>query len=140
MNKKILKILYKSFDSELSDREKKILEKSLEQSEELRRERQKILEMRQHLGNAPELKFRPFFAQRTVTLYKSRIKRASEQKFLFSLESVFKPIAIAAMIALFSLMFYNMKTTHNYSLAGALGKEPAKLEQLVDPIYAMNLE
>ena len=141
MNKKIIKLLYKSFDAPLSEKEKEILVKALKESEDLRREKEKIITMREKLAAAPAVSFRPFFAERVLNRIKAQKNSLSERVSIFdSLVTAFKPVAIAAMILLISIMFYNLKTTENYTLAGALGKEPVSLEQVVDPVYVLELE
>ncbi|NOZ62138.1 MAG: hypothetical protein GXO74_10690 [Calditrichaeota bacterium] len=141
MNKKLVELLYRSFDAPLSASEQKKLEKALEKSEALRREREKIVALRKKMAAVPAVTFRPFFAERVLNSVKAPRKAAAEQTSVFDfLVAAFKPLAIAAVILLVSLMFYNLRATKNYTLAGALGKEPVSLEQIVDPVYAMELE
>lgn len=141
MNKKIIKLLYKSFDAPLSENEKEVLAKTLKESEGLRREKEKIIAMREKLASAPAASFKPFFAERVLNRIRGQNNSMGERASIFdSLVAAFKPMAIAAMILLISILFYNLKTTENYTLAGALGKEPVSLEQVVDPVYVLELE
>ncbi len=141
MNKKIVKLLYKSFDAPLSEKEKEILAKALKESDDLRREKEKIIAMREKLASAPVASFKPFFAERVLNRIREQKNSMSERMSIFdSLVAAFKPVAIAAIILLISIMFYNLKTTENYTLSGALGKEPLTLEQVVDPVYVLELE
>lgn len=141
MDKKILNLLYRSLDSELTDHEKQVLEQALNRSAELRREKQRIENIRSQLAASGSQKFQPFFAERIVNQIKARHASVNAPESLFdSLITIFKPVAVAAILVLISFLSYNLKSTENYSLAGALGQEHVKLEQVVDPVYLIEME
>ena len=73
-------------------------------------------------------------------IHATRSHKNEAETFFDSLFAIFKPVAIAAAIILFSLLTYNLKRTENYTLAGALGEKKIMLEEIVDPIYTLTME
>ena len=72
MAKKILKLLYRSFDEELNQKEKERLDRALKESEKLRKEKDQILAQRQALAESSASSFEQFFAER-VTFLRNKI-------------------------------------------------------------------
>ena len=141
MDKKIVDLLYRSFDEDLSAEELNKLKSALLESAELREEKKKIEVMRQIVSGAGEKSFKPFFAERVLNQIKlSRSKKDEAESFFDSLIAVFRPVAFAAAIILIAVLSYNMKTTENYTLAGALGQDQITLEEIVDPLYTLTME
>jgi hypothetical protein len=141
MAKKIIELLYRSFDDSLSDEEQNQLTRALSQSAELRKEREQILKLRGAFAGSHAHSFKPFFADRVMNQLKIAQSHKNEAETFFnSLVAVFKPVAIAVAIILFSLLTYNLKQTKNYTLAGALGEKKIMLEEIVDPIYTLTME
>jgi hypothetical protein len=138
MTKKILKLLYRSFDEELSLVEQQQLEVGLKKSEQLLLEKQKIQELRAILsGNAKE-SFQPFFAEKVM----HRIRTdgsISEQIFFDSLVKIFRPVIITTTIIIISLVTYNLFTGDEISLKTALGEPNLSIEHVIDPAVNMSL-
>ncbi len=141
MDKKMLDLLYRSFDAVLTFREQRLLDQALQNSVKLRKEKQLLEKMRSQMATAGSSKFRPFFAERVLSQIKARQAPTPVTDTLFeSLVVMVKPMVLAAIIVLISLLFFNLKATDNFSVAGALGQEPEKLEQVIDPVYLMEME
>ena len=141
MDKKLLDLLYRSFDESLSPEARQKLDTALAGSVELRKEREQILAIRQSAAEGGKRSFKPFFAERVMNqIKKNRVPRSEADSFFDSLIAVFRPVAIGAAIILVTLLSYNMKKTKNYSLAGALGKQQITLEEIVDPLYILTME
>ncbi len=141
MKKKILDLLYKSLDSELTARENQELNRALLESQELRDEKQKIAKTREAIYKTKAKSFKPFFAERVINEMRARRSNQNQaESFFNSLLIVFRPVAIAAVIILISLLSYNLKKTGNYSIAGALGESKTTLEEIVDPVYMLTME
>jgi anti-sigma factor RsiW len=109
MNKKILKLLYRSFDQDLSEKEKEKLEKGLENSTELRREKEQIAAERQAISASAVQSFKPGFAERVM----SRIQAMGEEKnnleaFYGTLKAVFRRLAFAAAVIMIALITINL--------------------------------
>ncbi len=66
MNKKILKLLYRSFDTELSQKDQRRLDDALEKSEALRLERDRAFAQRQDLAKSGSQSYSPFFAEKVM--------------------------------------------------------------------------
>lgn len=133
MNKKIKEILYRSFDSPLGAEEARMLDDALKESEELRREKEAIEDMRQALAAKESEGFGPFFAEKVM----NRIDglEAGEEpsaRFLESLMAYFRPIAIITTTAVLILLAINLKTGGNWSIQSALGLEEEENELLYE--------
>lgn len=108
MNKKIIKLLYRSFDDDLEEKERKKLEEALKKSEELRKERKKILSQRKAISESAAQSFKPFFAERVITRIDSLGEKPGVETFYETLRSVFRPLAIAGAVAMAALILYNL--------------------------------
>jgi anti-sigma factor RsiW len=109
MNKKILKLLYRSFDVDLSEKERKQLEEALEGSTELQREKEQIAAQRQAVSVSTAQSFKPFFAERVI----SRIRAKAEEEntlevFYQTLKAVFRRLAFAAAVIMIALITINL--------------------------------
>ncbi|MFZ5518969.1 MAG: hypothetical protein ACOY90_20220 [Candidatus Zhuqueibacterota bacterium] len=141
MDKKLLELLYRSIDSVLSESERQKLDQALRESASLRAEKKALLKMRSHLLPEQPVKFKPYFADRVMNRINARKTPAVVQDTYFdSLLALVKPVAIALVIILISLLTYNLKSTKNYTLAGAMGQELAQLEHAIDPAYLIETE
>jgi len=133
MNKKIRALLYRSFDKSLSSREKQVLENALSQSEALRTEKESILQMRQAIKKGKVSGFQPFFAERVLN--QASIQAKAEDSFFNSLLIVFRPLAIAAVVVIIIISAYNITSSGQVSLEGAL----AVPEVTLNDAYATSL-
>ena len=108
-NKKILELLYRSFDDNLEEKEQEQLAEALENSKELRKEKELIAAQRQFISDSAAQSFKPFFADRVM----NRIKRISEKKntletFYDTFKAVFQRFAIAGAVIMLALIIYNL--------------------------------
>ncbi len=110
-SKKIRKLLYHSFDSDLKEKEKKLLEKALESSEQIRHEKEDISHLRQVVADSTVKSFKPFFAERLMKRIVSadNKKEDSLEGFYLSLKLIFKRLAIAGSVIMLLLILYNLK-------------------------------
>ena len=138
MKKKILELLYRSFENSLSSEEKKILQDELEGSEELQTEKRQITAMRATISAGAQKSFKPFFPQRIIQ--RIREQERNRETFVESLFYIFKPVAIAATILFFALISYNLITSDHVSLANAFAEPEVTLEQVFDPTLHLTME
>lgn len=108
-NKKIIELLYRSFDDNLKEKEQKQLAETLENSKELRQEKELIAAQRQAVSDSAAQSFKPFFAERVM----NRIKEISEKKntletFYDTFKAVFQRFAIAGAVIMLALIIYNL--------------------------------
>ena len=108
-NKKIVRLLYRSFDTELKENEKRLVEKALENSEHLRRENERIKKQRRSLAENGAQSFRPLFAERVMAHIAGIEKEAgSTESFYDALKVTFRRFAIAGAVAVLALIFFNV--------------------------------
>lgn len=109
LNRKVLKWLYRSLDSDLRDKDQKKLDEALEQSAELRKEKENILKQRQAVADCAGQSFGPFFADRVM----NRIEGSGEKKngweaFYESFMAAFRKVAVVSAAVLVLLISYNV--------------------------------
>ena len=108
MNEKILKLLYRSFDDGLDEKERNELEEALKESDELRREREKILAQRKTISESATQSFKPFFAERVMARIYALSEKTGTETFYETLRAAFRPFAIAGAVAMAALILYNL--------------------------------
>ena len=111
MDKKILKLLYRSFDDELNEKERKKLEEAMKESKELQKEREQILAQRHALAESSAPSFKPHFSNRVM----DRIEMLGQKKngfesFYETLLLMFRRFAIIVAAILLLLLIYNLQT------------------------------
>ncbi|MDZ7335704.1 MAG: hypothetical protein ONB33_12265 [candidate division KSB1 bacterium] len=138
MNQKLLSLLYRSFDGQLSPAEQKQLDQALSDSAALRAEKNRIEQLRSMISHSGHRTFRPFFAEKVIQ--KIRDYRRPAESFVDSLITVFRPVAIAVTILLVVLLSYNLFMSEDKSLSSAFAEPEIKLEQALDPAIVWAME
>lgn len=134
MNKRIVELLYRSFDSKLTEAEQSELARALAESPELRREKVQIEETREFLRDGAERSFRPFFSARVLNRIKSERRQAD---FGASLLWAFRRVALAGAFALLLLIANNIFQSSSVSVDALLGLPQLTIEdtwQLQNPL------
>ncbi len=109
MNKKISRLLYRSFEGRLKEKEQARLEKALERSPELRAERDQIHRQRKMLSGGAIGSFAPGFADRVMgRLDASAAGSNGWELFYATLLTLFRRFAIAGAVAMLLLLTYNL--------------------------------
>jgi anti-sigma factor RsiW len=111
MDNKILKLLYRSFDDELNPEEKERLDRALEESEEIRKEKEQILAQRQALAGSSAPSFKPFFPEQVMNRIESLGKKKNGfESFYETLLLMFRRFAIVGAAILLILLIYNLQS------------------------------
>jgi anti-sigma factor RsiW len=139
MDESMMKLLYRSFEDELTSEEQHRLEEALATSLELRRKRARIQRIREALSSSAVRSFEPMFAERirlSMRLRKSALAR--RQIFSQSLSRRFRPLAIAAAAIIVILAAVNLWTSGDSSLSAVLGlNDEPTAEYMETPIESM---
>lgn len=114
-DEKILELLYRSFDDDLSEKEQNLLEDALKDSEELRREKTKIISQRQAISESAARSFKPYFAEIVMHRIDSLSEKNGLEKFYETLKAAFRRFAIAGAVILIALILYNLRIGENIS-------------------------
>jgi len=138
MNKKILELLYRSFDDVLTPEEQKHLEEALAESVKLQEEKERIAKLRTTISDGATQSFKPFFAEKVIR--RIREQKIAQETFFESLIYVFRPVAIAAVVLLITLVSYNLIKSDNISLASAFAEPEISLEQVLEPTLPLAME
>lgn len=136
MNKKILELLYRSFDSNLDEKEQKQLAEALKNSEELRKEKEQILAQRRTVSDSAERSFKPFFAERLMNRIDSIFEKNGLEIFYETLKSVFRRFAIVSAVIMIVLISYNLATRDNLSSEEIFYASDVTFEEILDlPLF-----
>ncbi|MGD8539781.1 MAG: hypothetical protein PVI66_13780 [Candidatus Aminicenantes bacterium] len=108
-NRKVQKLLYRSLDSDLNDKDRKKLDAALEESEELRKERERLLAQRYAVTESASHSFGPFFTEKVM----NRIEGLDQKKngleaFYESFMAAFRKVVIVSAVVLVLLISYNV--------------------------------
>lgn len=135
-DEKILELLYRSFDDDLSEKEQSILEDSLKDSEELRQERTKIISQRQAVSESAAQSFKPYFAERVMQRIDSLSEKNGLEKFYETLKAMFRRFAIAGAVILIALIVYNLKIGEGVSSEEIFYAADTTVEEIRDlPLF-----
>jgi hypothetical protein len=133
MNERILELLYRSFEEQLTAGKAKILEDALAGSKELRQEKAKIEALRQMISSSGTDRFRPFFVERVMGRLRSLRKGINNswafQEWLFR---IFRLVATAGAVVAVCLVILNLVQTEGASLAAALGLSQISIGDILE--------
>jgi len=137
MNKKILKLLYRSFDDDLNEKEQKQLAEALKNSEELRREKGQIEAQRQAISDSAAQSFKPFFAERVMgQIQTMREKENSLENFYEALRALFWRFAVVGAVGLIALIIYNLGTGESLPIEEAFYVSDLTFEEILQmPLF-----
>ncbi len=139
MNEKMLELLYRSFDDRLTEGERKELDEALAVSEELRVEKERITAMRNSISSNRAVSFGPFFADRVMNRIRGlETTDSGEEIFFESLYRMFRPLALAASVAIFTLISWNLRKSEDISLSAAFAvQEEHRVDLLQTPLESI---
>ena len=140
MDEKTRNLLYRSFDEDLTPEEKKGLIEALENSFELKQEKEQIVQLRKNIKEGKASSFKPFFAERVLNRIQASGKNREEETFFNSLFVLFRPVAIAAAVLTIFVAGYNIANSGNVSLEGALAIPEVTLDDAYETSLAVVIE
>lgn len=140
MDKKIVTLLYRSFDTKLGVEDDRKLSEALSQSEALRIEKERIFSLREKIAHGKQGTFKPFFADRVLEKIHTAEQVPEDELFFNSLYQLFRPIAIAATVLIIIVAGYNISTTGIISLESVFGIPEISLDDVYDPTLSLALE
>ena len=122
-NQKMLNLLVRSMDRELTQQEWELLENALSESDQLRKEKERLVKMRDLIGSG-DYQFKHGFANRVLNrLDRPRNGFGIEFSFVKDLNRVFARVAISGIAAIIILLISIYLTTGSVSLDSLSGTE-----------------
>ncbi len=116
MDKRIRKLLYRSFDEDLAPKEKARLSKALAGSEELRRLREEAGSLRRTVREGAVRSFRPGFSDRVMARVEAPPPAESgAEQLTKAFQWVFRRFVVVALLVLTVLLTYNLTHTRGIS-------------------------
>ncbi len=131
MDTRMRELLIRSFDAALSGKQRRELDAALASSEELRVERDRLLALRAGAAESASPGFGPYFAERVM----AQVSAVGERSLAADLFTVFRPVALAATIALLVLVPFGGRTLYE-SLSG----QEQSLVSVAQSAYALDVE
>lgn len=137
MDKKILRLLYRSFDDKLNESETQQLKEALRQSEELRREKERILAQRHAISESQKPSFEPFFAERVMNRVESLSEKTNGlEAFYETLLVIFRRFALVGAAVLIILLLVNLRTGDALSADEIFITSDVTIEEIADlPLF-----
>jgi hypothetical protein len=136
MKKKIYNLLLRSYETNLTDRETRMLKQALDESSALQEEKVRIDQLRSLLRHPKEQRFQPFFADRVLSRIRDSKGFTAVDSFFDTLLMTFRPFAVSAVILLLCLLSYTLMTDGESFLSGLSPVSEPTLEQAMDPAFA----
>lgn len=136
-HKKILTLLYRSFDTVLNEKKQQRLDDALEQSKDLREERELILSRRKAVSDSTTRSFGPYFADRVMTQIAAiGDKKDTQESFYDALMFGFKRLAVVGGLVMVALLFFNVIQGHVIPADEAFFASDLILEEILSlPIF-----
>lgn len=131
-NKKILELLYRSFDRTLSEKQQKRLDEALKNSEELRREKNRAIKLRKSASDIAKPSFNPFFAERVLSRIETVQSKNGLEAFYQSLKVVFRRVAVAGAVVMLALLLYNFQIGDSLNSDEILYVSDITIEEILD--------
>lgn len=140
MDKKMHKLLIRSFDEALSVDEQQALQRALENSPALQDEKTRLQRIRTAASQS-QITFSPGFADNVMR----KVRQSGEsnglaESFFDTLVAGFRPVLIGAVVVMIALISLNLIRSDSLSLSGAFAEPTVTLEDAYESTYAMNLE
>lgn len=136
MNKKILELLYRSFDSDLEEEELRLLEEELEKSSELRAEKEQILARREAVSKTASLSFRPFFAERVMNRIQEISQKNGLEAYYETFKAIFRRFAIVGAVVMIALIVYNLGAGDSLSAEEIFYASDVTLDEILNlPLF-----
>ena len=135
---KILRLLYRSFDDILNEKEQKKLDEALRNSQELQEEKKRAEKQRQAAAESGSgLAFKPFFAERVMNRLRSEDKREPYREVFFeTLLGLFKRVALIGAAACIVIIAYNLAKGENLKTDDALFVTQVTYEEMLElPLF-----
>ncbi len=132
MNSKARKLLYRSLDSTLSARDAEVLEEALASDEDLRLERDVLMRVQSEARERAE-SFGPFFTDRVMANVAAEAR--APRPLFGDLMAVFKPVAVAAGVALAVLAPLGARPLYE-----SLTQPEEPLISMAESAYALDVE
>lgn len=140
MNEKMLELLYRSFDDELTEAERDELHAALTASPELQEEKKRLAELRKMVGETAESTFKPFFSARVMRQVKE-LQRGPEE-WVRALVWGFKRVVIAGALTAVLLVAVNVASGGRLSFDSLLALPQLEITDTwqLDDLSEENLE
>ena len=139
--KRFHKLLYQSFDRELTPAGREALERGLRESGELRKMRDRLQSLAEMPFPAASNSFNPWFADRTMNRIRQLTFKEKQVESLFNgLFPGFRRIALIAGFALVLILGFNLSTSSRPDIADVLGFTRYSMTEMADPITYFTLE
>ena len=131
MKESLKRLLYRSFDEELSADEQNQLKDALGEYPELHEEQERLRKIRVTLSKSSQKSFGPFFVDRVMANVDSIVRTSLNPDNYFEwLFKWFRPVAAVSVTMLLGFVIVNLASAESLSLASALGIESSGVDEV----------
>jgi hypothetical protein len=137
MNRKIIKLLVRSFEVGLSMSERKKPDIALAESEELREERDRLVKLESSIQGSAIRSFGPVFTDRVMRRIASMGSETShKENFYESLFVMARPVLAGILILCLGLVSYNLMKGGHLSLSSLFAFNDITFEDVFIPTFS----
>jgi hypothetical protein len=137
MNRKIFKLLVRSFDVGLSISEREELDSALAQSEELLAERNRLVKLESSIRQNAVRSFSPDFTDRVMRRIASKEgQTSSKENFFESLVVIARPVLAGFLILCLGLVSFNLIRGGHLSLSSLFAFNDITFEDVFIPTFS----
>jgi hypothetical protein len=140
MKRRTLKLLYRSFDKNLSKREQNQLNEALSKSKELQEKRSILQNVRNTLSGIEKPAIEPLFRDRVMQKIYTMQPEREQVLFYDSLVFIFRRVAFAVTMVLVLILFYTYFSTGSFDPVGIVNGSDINFEQMIDSDTNLALE
>jgi len=138
MNKRMMSLLARSLDGDLTAEERGALDAALAGSAELRREKERLVALRAAVASSRKDSFGPFFQAKVMERVRHDRLDAGGETFLGALARAFRPVAVAGAVAVAVLVVSNLAKSDDISVPAAFGISRAASQVIMEsPVEAV---
>lgn len=139
MKPQLLELLYRSFDTELTAEQKKQLNSALAESEQLRDEKERLIELRASLASNPG-EFEPFFETRLLERIRREKPQLALSRMVDSLAVMFRRVAIAGAFGALVLAAVNLTESDEITVGALFAMQDDATETIFQTPYEQVME
>lgn len=129
--KTLMKLLYRSFDTDLTPEESACLDRELKASETFRREKEAVEKIRKALATGKRPGFKPDFSERVLNRIQQPSGGNGLEQLYRSFRQVFSRLALAGTVLLLILLLYNIHLGDNLSTEEVLYASDSTVQEIM---------
>ena len=129
MKPELLELLYLSFDADLTAEQKNQLDQALAESEELRQEKERLIQLRSSLADSAS-EFKPFFETRVMQRIQMEKPEQALNRLVESLSIMFRRVVLVGAACAIALAAINLSGSDEISVPALFAIQDTQAETI----------